>query len=100
MVKKIEEYRFFKDMTALPFVEGIRLFGSRARGDGTERSDIDLAILCPAATAGDWQKILDIAENADTLLNIDCVRLDTEADARLRAAIDRDGIVIYKKAKA
>jgi predicted nucleotidyltransferase len=34
-------------------VERIILFGSRARGDYDERSDIDLGIACPGASPGE-----------------------------------------------
>ena len=76
MESKITDYGFFKQLEALPFIEQIWLFGSRARGDNEERSDIDIAISCPAATSEDWLKVLDIIEQADTLLKIDCVRVD------------------------
>lgn len=70
------DYRFFQKLEKLPFVKKIWLYGSRARDECWERSDIDIAIECPDATFLDWQKVLDIIENADTLLKIDCVRLD------------------------
>lgn len=72
----VKEYTFFQKLEKLPFVEKIWLYGSRAREDSRERSDIDLAIECPNATFMDWQKVLDIIEDADTLLKIDCIRLD------------------------
>lgn len=40
----IEGYKFLKQLTKLPFVDEIWLFGSRIRGYNSERSDIDLAI--------------------------------------------------------
>jgi hypothetical protein len=44
--------------------------------------------------------VLDIVKNADTLLEIDCVRLDAEApDSRLRRDIERDKRVIYERPK-
>jgi predicted nucleotidyltransferase len=67
-------YQFIEQLKSLPFIDEIWLFGSRARGDNQERSDIDLAIICPAASDIDWLKVVDIIENADTLLKIDCVR--------------------------
>ena len=36
-------------LSAFPEVERIILFGSRARGEASERADIDLAVECPAA---------------------------------------------------
>lgn len=41
---------------AFDFIDEICLFGSRARGDNKERSDIDLAIVCPRASDTDWLK--------------------------------------------
>lgn len=72
----ITNYNFFHKITELPFVEKIWLYGSRARGDFKERSDIDLAIEYPQASVIEWFDLLDIIENADTLLKIDCVRVD------------------------
>ncbi|WP_341794171.1 MULTISPECIES: nucleotidyltransferase domain-containing protein [unclassified Rickettsia] len=61
------QYSFLTNLTKLPFIKEIWLFGSRARGDNTQRSDIDIAIICPTASEGDWHKILNIIDNADTL---------------------------------
>ena len=46
MITDINRYDFIKKLKALPFVERIILFGSRARGDNLPRADIDLAIDC------------------------------------------------------
>ncbi|CAK6513210.1 nucleotidyltransferase domain-containing protein [Rickettsia helvetica] len=78
-MNSIKEY-FFVNLTTLPFIEEIWLFGSRGRGDNTERSDIDIAILCPNTNEDDWQQVLEIIYDADTLLKIDCVRFDTLND--------------------
>ncbi|MCP5491978.1 MAG: nucleotidyltransferase domain-containing protein [Chlamydiales bacterium] len=79
-------------------IDKILLFGSRARGDYRERSDIDLAIWCPNASDADWNSILEIIENANTLLKIDCVRLDSMTESNpLRQKIESEGRVIYTK---
>ena len=78
-------------------MEAIYLFGSRARGDAHERSDIDLAIVCPSADIKDWLQVIDIVDEADTLLKIDCVRLDRLADERLKVEIERDKVVLYER---
>lgn len=72
----ITEYSFIKKIAALPFIDQIWLYGSRARGDERERSDFDLAIVCPEAADDNWSQVLRIIEDADTLLKIDCVRVD------------------------
>lgn len=80
------------------FVEKIYLFGSRARGDNQERSDIDIAIDCPKATSEDWNVILDLIDTMPTLFKIDCVRFDNLVNTnKLKTAILRDGIVLYQK---
>ena len=53
-------------------------------------SDIDLAVACPRATPAQWHEVLDIVEDADVLLPIDCVRLD-EAPEALRSRVMREG---------
>ncbi len=78
-------------------MEGIILFGSRGRSTHNERSDVDLALVCPTATDKDWLTVLSILAEADTLLKIDCIRLDTLRDPKLRAEIVRDGKELYRR---
>ena len=69
------------------------LFGSRARGDFKERSDIDLAVL-----GGDYAAFsLDVDEETSTLLMFDVVDLSLPIQPELREAIERDGVTIYEK---
>jgi len=89
-VSAILPYRFVDRIAALPFVDAVWLFGSRARGDAAPTSDIDLAVACPRATPAQWHEILGIVEDADVLLPIDCVRLD-EAPEALRSRVMREG---------
>ena len=97
---KILSYAFFKKLAALPFVQKIALFGSRAKGTNSARSDIDLAIDCPKATPIDWNAIMNIVENADTLLKIDCVRLDTIQSARFKEAILENHVILFERKRA
>jgi predicted nucleotidyltransferase len=91
-------YTFIDRLKALPFVEAIYLYGSRARGDHRPKSDIDLAIVCPTADIRQWQQVLDIIDAADTLLEIGCVRLDEQpADSELRQRIERDKVLIFER---
>ncbi len=71
------------------------LFGSRARGDYRERSDIDLA-----ATGGRISDFsLDIEEETPTLLFFDVVNLDGPINRVLKNELDRDGILLYEKVR-
>ncbi len=69
----------------------VTLFGSRARGTHTPRSDIDLAV-----TDGDALGFkLDLNERANTLLTFDVVDLGRDIGDELKKDIERDGVVIY-----
>jgi predicted nucleotidyltransferase len=95
---EIDSYRFWRDMAELPFVEAIWLYGSRARGDHRPRADIDLAVDAPGADARQWDRVLELAENADTLLHVDCVRLDA-AEPEFRARLMRGAIPLFRRAR-
>ena len=69
------------------------LFGSRARGDYKERSDIDLAAEGGNITAF----ALDVDEKTPTLLIFDVVDLSMPIQVELRQNITRDGKVLYEK---
>ncbi len=98
MDQDILNYQFIQKLKSLSFIDAIWLFGSRARGDALQRSDIDLAILCPIATEENWYQVLEIQNNADTLLKIDCVRFDQlEKEDPLRKNILRFKKIIYEK---
>ena len=88
--------RVIRDITRIARknnVEKIILFGSRARGDHTERSDIDLAV-----SGGDFDRFaLDVDEETSTLLEYDIVSLDRCMQAELRDSIEKEGKVIYEK---
>ena len=75
-------------------IEKIILFGSRARGDHTERSDVDLAVYGGDFDAFYW----NIRENAHSLLMFDVVDVDEGISAALKDEIERDGVALYEKA--
>ena len=66
-------------------VTKIVLFGSRARGTNTERSDVDIAIY-----GGDFDSFYwDVK---------DVVQADASISDELKKEIAKDGVVIYEKA--
>ncbi len=79
-----------------PKVHRVILFGSRARGDFQPRADVDLAVDAPGLSALEWLRLSDIAEDVDTLLKIDLVRLD-EAPPELRARIEAEGRTLHER---
>lgn len=73
-------------------VKKVVLFGSRARGDNWERSDIDLAV-----HGGDIVRFtLDVDDCIPTLLMFDVVNLDGAVQPELLEAIRQDGVVLYE----
>ena len=75
-------------------VTKIILFGSRARGTNTERSDIDIAVY-----GGDFYGFYwDVKEKIHSLLMFDILQADTSISDELKQEIEKDGVVIYEKA--
>ncbi len=74
-------------------VKKVILFGSRARGNFKEKSDIDLAV-----QGGDFIRfMLDVNEETSTLLSFDIINLDEEIMSELRKSIEKEGKVIYEE---
>ena len=98
-VKKIFNYQFFNELKSLPFVEKILLFGSKAKNYDTFYSDIDIALsLSPNHSQNDWLTVNDIIRNADTLLKIDCIDLNSLQDnSTLKNNIFSDSIIMFDK---
>ena len=89
--------RVLKDITLFAKkhdIQRIILFGSRARGTNSERSDIDIAV-----SGGDFDSFYwDTKEKTHSLLMFDIVELDKGISAELQKEIERDGVIIYEKA--
>lgn len=80
-----------RDLSRRCGLKRVRLFGSRARGDNRERSDIDLAV-----SGGNVAEFsCDVDYDTPTLLQFDVVDLDKPVNPALLASIDRDGIDLY-----
>ena len=87
----IRDIRTFAEDNA---VKKVVLFGSRARGDNGNRSDVDIAVY-----GGDFNSFYwDIKEKTHSLLTFDMVQMDTNVTEELKNEIKRDGVTIYEKA--
>lgn len=77
--------------------EKILLFGSRARGDNRERSDIDLAIygMPQKNRAFFWSDIDDLP----TLLKFDLVHITADTNVELVKNIEKDGVTLYERSE-
>ena len=87
--------RVFRELTTLAqkySVMKIILFGSRARGTHTERSDIDIVVY-----GGDFDNFYwDVKENIYSLLIFDIIQADAPISDTLKEEIKKDGITIYE----
>ncbi len=90
--------RVIKDITVLADKHGVEkviLFGSRARGTHSERSDIDIAV-----SGGDFDAFYwDIKENVHSLLSFDIADIDSGTSEELKKEIEKDGVTIYEKTR-
>ena len=69
------------------------LFGSRARGTNTERSDIDIAVY-----GGEFDQFYwEVKENIHSLLMFDIIQADAAISDELKQEIEKDGVTIYEK---
>ena len=84
-------------LAAYSHVQKVILFGSRARGDEEERSDIDIAVEGSDITRREWLEMQEyMDEEAPTLLSIDLVRLESISH-KLKENIEREGVVLYER---
>ena len=74
-------------------VERLVLFGSRARGTHSERSDIDLAVY-----GGDFDTFyFRVQEETESLLEFELIDMHRKVSPSLLEDIEREGIEIYEK---
>ena len=85
--------REMREMAKKHGISRMILFGSRARGTNTDRSDIDIAV-----SGGDFDSFFwDIKENVHSLLRFDIIDLDRGISDSLREEFERDGVTIYEE---
>lgn len=80
-----------------PNIEKAVLFGSRARGDNTEKSDYDIAVY-GALSAQDMANLRYIFdEELPTLHKIDLIFMTQPMNPEFVANIEKEGVNIYEK---
>lgn len=91
--KLIEELTAF--LKKYDEIEKVVLFGSRARGDNTERSDYDIAIY-GCISEHDKAVIRSfINEDLKTLHSFDVVFISDKTNPNLIRNIEKDGVELY-----
>jgi uncharacterized protein len=77
-----------------PSVQQAWIFGSQARGDANERSDIDVAISGIPFRDPQWSELLEELDKIPTLRTIDCHNLEI-APQNLKKRIFQEGYILY-----
>ncbi len=86
--------------TALQYksINKIILFGSRARGDNTDKSDYDIAVFSNNIDVSEQSKFLEEIDNIKTLNKIDVVFIkEKHIGTELYQNIINDGVIIMDK---
>lgn len=79
-------------------INKVILFGSRARGDNTTKSDYDIAVFSNDLDFSDECEFINDIDNIETFYNIDVVFIkEKHIDTDLYRNIIKDGVVIMDK---
>ena len=81
------------ELRRFPEVRAAYLYGSRARGDHSPQSDIDIAIDAPGMTQQNFAQLWSAIDALPIAFPLDCVWLQALPESRLKAQIERDGRV-------
>lgn len=76
------------------YIDKIILFGSRARGDNSLKSDIDLGVYSNNSIA-EFKD--DIEEKVNTLLEFDFSHMNNIEDKFFVEQVEKEGVIIYEK---
>jgi hypothetical protein len=78
-------------------IEKVLLFGSRARGDFSRVSDIDIAVFSKNISERDFNLLIDEINQIDTALSFDVVQFERLDKESLKRSIKNDGVVLYER---
>lgn len=90
-----ELYRLIKQIGIKYGAAKILLFGSRARGDFRQRSDIDIAVF--SMPTENQNRFIEDIENLPTLLDFAIIFVNDKTDPKLLYNIKNEGVIIMSK---
>ena len=96
--------RFIKELvtycTNHTLINRVVLFGSRARGEHSSRSDIDLAITTINCSHSEQNLIAQSIEEMTTPSKIDILFTNRLQKEKLLANINKEGMILYEQGEA
>ena len=78
-----------------PEVESVMIYGSRAKGNFRDGSDIDLAVFGPKLTPEDFAMLCSDLEDLSIIFKIDCVHFENIKRQILKEKISQEGRLIF-----
>ena len=78
-----------------PTVHRVLLYGSRARGDYQQGSDIDIAIDAPSMDSNEFSRLWNALDDLPIIYSMDIVHLQSLKNQPLLNAIRRDERVLW-----
>jgi predicted nucleotidyltransferase len=78
-----------------PMVRRASVFGSRGRGEFTNRSDIDLLLDAPDMTFTEYLDLLADIDNTSVIFNVDVIRPQLSGNDQLLGLAERDCKLIW-----
>ena len=81
----------------VPSVEAARLFGSRAMGNFSPASDVDIALMGDEISLGEQLQVSRMLNEMDALLQFDVVRFASITNIKLIEHIQNRGREIYRR---
>ncbi|KYO64117.1 nucleotidyltransferase domain-containing protein [Thermovenabulum gondwanense] len=78
-------------------VQKVFLFGSRARGDYKNTSDVDIAVFSENISDREFNLLVDEINEIDTALSFDVVHFEKLKKDSLKENIIKDGVLIYER---
>lgn len=79
------------------FIEKVVIYGSRAKGNYTDRSDIDMILYGSLKDRFDLAKVKDSIEESILPYNVDIQMFQDLKNGSLKENIERVGKIFYKK---
>ena len=83
-----------EEVSHFPEVRSAFLFGSRARGDYSPQSDIDIAIDAPTMSASTFAQLWGAIDALPIAFPLDCVWLQALPESPLKSMINRDSYAL------
>ncbi|MEQ9107828.1 MAG: nucleotidyltransferase domain-containing protein [Limnobacter sp.] len=83
-----------------PNIETVYLFGSRAKGNFRDGSDIDLAVLAPEMKPEIFTQLWNEIDALPMVFKVDCLHFEQLENDALKQKVLNEGVVFYQASSA